>query len=79
MTEDELRERAIEYLRSTMEEPKKVYEFTGKELCKILNKDYHNIYLYMEKLVENGTWGTRLAYSPSAGRNIRVWWLIVGE
>jgi hypothetical protein len=76
MTEDELRAAAIEYLQQVTDNPKKTSELTAKELSVLLKRNMQNVYPFMEKLVESGKWGTRMAYDPTKGRRVMVWWLI---
>jgi hypothetical protein len=76
MTEDELREAAVQYLQQVTDNPKKNYEFTAKELSTMLKRTMQNVYPYMEKLVKEGVWETRVAWDPTTGHHIKVWWLI---
>jgi predicted ArsR family transcriptional regulator len=79
MTEDELREKAVEYLLKAIEDPRKKHEFTAKELADILGKNPVNVYQYMDGLVREKKWSTRIAFDPHLGRKVKVWWLVEPE
>jgi hypothetical protein len=74
---DELRQREIDFLlEQRRAEEKKSFELSVRELMTILNIDRTSVYSYMEKLVTNETWGTRMALDPEIHKTIRVWWLL---
>ena len=76
MTDNELKERAIEFLMASRESEIKPNEFPARELMTVLKCSEANVYARMDKYLRDGTWGTRKAFDPELNKTVRVWWLI---
>lgn len=76
MTDEDLRERGIEYLLSQREKDKQPFELCARELAPVLGISQSSVYDRMAPLVKDEVWGTRYAYDPETHKRIRVWWLI---
>lgn len=73
--DEEMRQRAVEYLLEHKKKQKREDQFTARELIEILGLKKHEVYEYMEKLVKQGTWETGEAVDPFTNRLARVWWM----
>lgn len=71
--EDELRERAIEFLTETFGKPKQSDEFTSIEIAQHFKVTKRAALEMMNKLVEEGTWETRVTYVEEHKRRMRLW------
>lgn len=74
MPEENLKHKALEYLRSLLDEPIEEDELTFKDICaQYPDLSKNAVHELMAHLVKKGKFTTRLCYVPEYGRKMRLW------
>jgi len=72
---EQRKKRAVEFLLRQRMEYKRVDQFNVRECAMLLNKtNIKDVYVYMNKLVEQGMFESGTALDPTTNRPTKVYW-----